>query len=403
MRKLLSRQIVTEQGIVEGSLTFQGDTITAIQPESLNEAEGSEAWAILPGIIDIHTHGGGGYLTNYLANSGSIDEIRKLSRFYASRGVTSFMATVSLWSEEKMGAIMSGIADLVHHEKMPGAQILGINLEAPCFSLKKSGAGFMTPQWMPNPSRELAERFIEAGRGLLKYVTLAPELPEAQAAIETYRKAGIQVAAGHTDASSSQMKQGIEWGVRSVSHAGNAMSMIHQRDIGVLGQLMLHPEVMAELICDFIHLSPEFIQLMLQVKGSDHLCMIADASELAGLEEGVYDTQPRPVRLKPDGRVVVEGSDVLCGSSLFVIDGLRNLTSALHLPLTEAVKMSSLNAARHFQLDSRIGSLKPGKQADLIVIDKEFHVLETIVQGRTVYRQNDKIERNPAITDLKIG
>ena len=101
MRKLLSRQIVTEQGIVEGSLTFQGDTITAIQPESLNEAEGSEAWAILPGIIDIHTHGGGGYLTNYLANSGSIDEIRKLSRFYASRGVTSFMATVSLWSEEK--------------------------------------------------------------------------------------------------------------------------------------------------------------------------------------------------------------------------------------------------------------------------------------------------------------
>ena len=87
---------MTEQGIVEGSLTFQGDTITAIQPESLNEAEGSEAWAILPGIIDIHTHGGGGYLTNYLANSGSIDEIRKLSRFYASRGVTSFMATVSL-------------------------------------------------------------------------------------------------------------------------------------------------------------------------------------------------------------------------------------------------------------------------------------------------------------------
>ena len=142
---------------------------------------------------------------------------------------------------------------------------------------------------------------------------------------------------------------------------------------------------------------------MLQVKGSDHLCMIADASELAGLEEGIYDTQPRPVRLKPDGRVVVEGSDVLCGSSLFVIDGLRNLTSALHLPLTEVVKMSSLNAARHFQLDSRIGSLKPGKQADLIVIDKEFHVLETIVQGRTVYRQNDKIERNPAITDLKIG
>lgn len=377
--------------------------ITAIQSEDPRETETAEAWAILPGIIDIHTHGGGGYLTNYLANSGSIDEIRKLSKFYASRGVTSFMATVSLWSEEKMCEIMTGIAYLVKHEEMPGAQILGINLEAPCFSLKKSGAGFMTPQWMPNPSRELAGRFIEAGQGLLKYVTLAPELPGAQEAIETYRKAGVQVAAGHTDASSSQMEQGIAWGVRSVSHAGNAMSMIHQRDVGVLGQLMLHQEVMAELICDFIHLSPEFIQLMIQVKGSDHLCMIADASELAGLEEGVYNTQPRPVRLKSDGRVVVEGSDVLCGSSLFVIDGLRNLTSTLHLPLTEAVKMASLNAARHFHLDSRIGSLKPGKQADLILIDQNFQVLETIVQGQTVYRRGDRIERNPAITSLKIG
>lgn len=403
MRKLTSRQIVTEQGILEGSLTLDGGIIAAIQPEVLDETQASEAWAVLPVIIDIHTHGGGGYLTNYLANSGSADEIRKLSKFYASRGVTSFMVTVSLWSEAKMCEIMSGIADLTSCEGMPGAQILGINLEAPCFSLNKSGAGFMTPQWMPNPSRELAERFIQAGRGLLKYVTLAPELPGAEEAIKTYLKAGVQVAAGHTDASSAQMKQAVDWGVRSVSHAGNAMSMIHQRDVGVLGQLMLQREVMAELICDFIHLSPEFIQLMIEVKGSDHLCMIADASELAGLEEGVYNTQPRPVRLKPDGRVVVEGSEVLCGSSLFVIDGLRNLTSALHLPLDKAASMSSLNAARHFHLDHRIGSLKPGKQADLIVIDKDFHVLETIVQGRTVYRQGDVIERNPAITSLKIG
>ena len=403
MRKLTSRQIVTEQGIVEGSLILDGDRISSIDPQPVKETEEEEAWAILPGIIDIHTHGGGGYLTNYLANSGSIDEIRKLSKFYASRGITSFLATVSLWSEEKMCEIMSGIAELVRNEKMPGAQILGINREAPCFNLNKSGAGFMTPQWMPNPSRELAERFIQAGRGFLKYVTLAPELPGAQAAIEAYQKAGVQVAAGHTDASSEEMKRAVEWGVRSVSHAGNAMSMIHQRNIGVLGQLMLQREMIAELICDFIHLSPEFIQLMIQVKGCDHLCMIADASELAGLEEGVYNTQPRPVRLKPDGRVVVEGSDVLCGSSLFVIDGLRNLTQTLHLPLSEAVKMSSLNAARHFHLDHALGSLKAGKQADLILIDENFQVLETIVEGRTVYRQGDEIECNPAITKLKIG
>ncbi len=399
-----STRIYTEAGCVDGYVEVARGRIQRIIPvEQARKAEGHVFDVgdnrVIPGIIDIHTHGGGGWVAK---DSDNPDEIRNLARHYASRGIACFLATASLWSIEKMCDTISFIADTMESGNTPGAKILGIHLEAPFFNHEKSGAGFQTPEWMPNPSVEVAKRFVTAGRGHLRYLTLAPELPGAEETIKYLTSAGVRVAAGHTNATYDELIRGVDWGVSSIAHAGNAIRMIHQREPGVLGAMLLEDRLFCELICDFIHLHPQFVRLVINNKGTDRIVMVADTSDMAGMETGIYDTKPRVTEMTPEGVVYIYGSDVMNGSSKYVLNGVENLVERLGYPIEEVAKMSSLNAARLLGMERERGSIRVGKYGDFTILTDDYEVLYTISEGVVVYdAQRDDACLNPELLKLK--
>lgn len=383
-----SKNIYTEDGLIDGWIEVENGRIKSITDD--NHSLSSDVLVatnlrVLPGIIDIHTHGGGGWVANYLGNTKNKEEVRSLAKHYASKGIAGFMATPALWSVEKLCETLEGIADVIDHQETRGSKILGIHLEGPFFNHSKAGAGFQTPDWMPLPTQEVAEKFVNAARGHLRYITMAPELEGSETVIKYLNSVQVRVAAGHTNATSQELKRAIDWGVKTICHSGNAISMIHQRAVGVLGGLILDSRVYAEVICDFIHLCPEFVSMMIKCKGIDKICMISDSSNLAGVQTGVYDVEPRVVELKESGVINIYGSETIAGSSLYVIDGIKNLETKLHVPMSDIIKMCALNPAKVFGMSEDKGSIKVGKFADFTVIDEEYNVVYTVVEGKIVY------------------
>jgi N-acetylglucosamine-6-phosphate deacetylase len=313
---------------------------------------------------------------------GRIEEdLRAYSEWVSSTGVTGFLCSIAAPDAKALVQIVGTLADVLD-AGVPGAEALGLHLEGPFISEEKKGA--FNPAWLRPPAMEETEAVLKAGRGWIRQVSLAPELPGAQEVAACFRGAGVVVSLGHTNTDYTTASSALRGNFTHVTHTFNAQRGFHHREPGVFGAVMGSDEVTAELIADNIHVHPGAMKMLIRCLGTDRVVLITDAMAAAGLTDGEYELVGHTVTVKDGQARLADGT--LAGSTATLNQCLRNVNQKVGVPLLEAVKMASLNPARAMGFANRLGSLAVGKDASLAVIDEEVKVYLTMVKGKIVYQ-----------------
>lgn len=329
---------------------------------------------LLPGFIDLHVHGAMGHEVMDASPTG----MEEMARFYASHGVTSFLATTWTASREAITKALEVVEEM-QGPISGGATLLGVHLEGPYLNPARCGA--QDVNLIRRAEREEALEFLESG--VIRLLALAPEYEENLWLVDECVKRGITVSAAHTAASYEQMQIAAAHGVTQSTHTFNAMQGLGHREPGTVGAALTMPQIACELIADNIHVHPAVQKILVDVKTPSGVILVTDAIRAAGLPEGEYMLDDRPVDIREGAVRLADGT--LAGSILTMERALQNLCSAAARPLTELWGTSSLNAARAIGISARKGSLEPGKDADLVLLDESFQVLLTVAQGEIVY------------------
>ena len=341
---------------------------TSLQPI---DARGAN---LLPGFIDLHVHGAMGHEVM----DASVSGLEEMARFYASHGVTSFLATT--WTASRP-SILNAL-QLVEEMRGPiqgGATLLGAHLEGPYLNPARCGA--QDVNFIRRAEREEALEFLESG--VIRLLALAPEYDENLWLIEECVRRGVTVSAAHTAANYEQMQKAVERGITHLTHSYNAMQGLGHRELGTIGAAMALPQIQCELIADNIHVHPAAQKILVDVKGPSGVILITDAIRAAGLPEGDILLDERSVHLQNGAVRLPDGT--LAGSVLTMERALQNICVASGRSLGEMWVTSSLNAARAIGISSQKGSLEIGKEADLVLLDESFNVRLTVVMGEIVF------------------
>ena len=357
----------------ESNLLIEDDRIVGFcDSEKADKVIDAKGKYILPGLIDIHTHGSSGGI---YASTKNIEDALIYS---AKAGVTSVAATIGNFP---MDHLISYIQNVVCYAKKQseGANIAGIHLEGPFISMEKKGA-------MQPPSIEATvenfNKLIDAGEGLVRVMTIAPERENALEIIKEGKKRGVRMSIGHTVASVKETEAAIMAGATGATHTFNAMKSLLHRDPGVLGGVLTSPEVTCEVICDFVHLAPATVKLIYLAKGVDGMILISDSGPQTGLPDGEYSFGGF-IKVVKDGMCVLKGTTTISGSVRPISYGAKNLLK-LGIPINEVSQMGSYNPAKALGIDSDVGSIEEGKRADIIIVDGEFNVECVLVRGEEI-------------------
>ncbi|WP_409342356.1 N-acetylglucosamine-6-phosphate deacetylase [Paenibacillus sp. MBLB4367] len=332
--------------------------------------------SVLPGLIDVHVHGGGGF-SMMDADYASLDG---MSRFHAQNGTTSFLATTTTGTEERIRQALRCAASAVQAGGVTGAELLGVHLEGPFLNVKRAGAQDQSAIRLPDLAE--LERYVRDSGNLIRLVTLAPEMEGGMEATEWLAARGITVSIGHSDATFEEAAKAVRLGASHTTHHFNGMRPLHHREPGLAGAGMMLSELTTELIVDGIHVHPALVKLLFDTKGARGLCMITDAVFCAGLPDGEYEH----VTMK-DGKVYLPDSSSLAGSSLTSIRALQNMAAYTGYPVETILPSFTETPARQCGALARKGTLEPGKDADFIVVDDKLELFATFVRGRNVYER----------------
>jgi N-acetylglucosamine-6-phosphate deacetylase len=335
---------------------------------------------LAPGYVDIHVHGGNGVDVMRAAPS----EFVQLNRFHAGHGVTGYFATTvaapideTCRSLERIaGVIEAAQNQAAENGDSPQAVPLGIHLEGPFLSHQRRGVH--PPEYLVEPTPEIFDRLWQAARGLVRMMTIAPELPGALETIADAARHNVCISLGHSDASLEAARAGVRAGARHATHTFNAMRPLDHREPGILGEVLGDESISADIIADGIHVAPEVVKLFLRAKGMERSVLITDATAAAGMPDGKYRLGPIEVEVK-DGKCTNNGS--LAGSVLTMDRAVRNITQFSRWSLKDAVRAATLNAARVVGLEQH-GQIAAGAEANIIVLGPEGEVKKTMVRGR---------------------
>lgn len=371
------------QVIKNGAIAISEDQIAYVgSMENVPEVSGLKmdlrGKYVVPGFIDVHVHGGKGIA--FGESNDPHKELQAYSDWVTSNGVTGYLCSIAAPDAVALAEKISLFADVLE-AGIAGAQPLGLHLEGPFINSKKKGA--FNPAWLRTPSLEEAEAFLKAGRGWIRQMTLAPELPGTQQIAALFRSNGIVVSMGHTDTDYETARAALKGNFTHVTHAFNAQTEFHHRHPGVFGAILDSDEITAELIADTIHVHPGAMTVLLRCLGTDRVVLITDAMPGAGLADGIYDLVGFKVTVKDGHANLPDGT--IAGSTVLLNQCVHNVNHLLGVPLNEAVKMASLNPARSMGFADSLGSLAVGKEANLIVIDENVNVYMTMVKGKIVY------------------
>jgi len=366
------RRILTETGIVDGVLEINGKIFEAIR--SRQDYHGQidlnlDDKILIPGLIDIHLHGYGGFVDyNKPFNT---HELEGFLLALARNGTTSCYPSL----QTEMYPV---IKTYRQHEGMTKLQ--GLTLEGR-FSTEKYT--FFREQL--GKAQELSvdylKELISASGNKLNYVMIAPELPQAQAVMRYLKANGVRVSAGHTLISADDfIKFNQEHLVDALTHTGNNMGQMHQRNVGVMGVGLLDPDIYAEIITDFIHVSKEMLAIILKVKGVAKTILVSDTVYLGGKTPGKYFIKDLEMTITDDYKIMdPEGWIQGCYFPLF--PNMRKLIQNGLATLEEAIIMGSLNPAKLMGIDARVGSIASGKEADFLVLDNALNLFQTFISG----------------------
>jgi N-acetylglucosamine-6-phosphate deacetylase len=334
--------------------------------------------ALLPGFIDLHVHGAMGHEVM----DASPDGLEEMSRFYASHGVTSFLAAT--WTSSHASIMKAlGIVNQVQGPIRGGATLLGAYLEGPYLNPARCGAqdGSLIRRAEKNEASEILDS------GTVRLLALAPEYVENLWLIDECVRRGVTVSAAHTTADYEQMQRAVEHGVTHLTHCFNAMQPLGHRDLGTVGAAMALPQISCELIADNIHVHPAAQKILFDTKGVGGVILVTDAIRAAGLPDGEYMLDERKVHIQNGAVRLPDGT--LAGSVLTMERALQNACRTAGRSLEEMWIASSLNAARAISISNRKGSLEVGKDADIILLDDEFHVNLTVREGEIVFSSSE--------------
>lgn len=324
---------------------------------------------VLPGLIDIHTHGAVG--TDTMFEDFDFD---KWQNYLFSYGITTFFPTTVTHDREKILAVLKKLA--------ANEKVEGINLEGPYLEKSKRGAHDEN-EIRPGDLAEF-DMFFKASGQKLRLTTIAPEVGNNLDFIRQLKKNyPIVVALGHSAAGYDQAVAGYQAGASDLTHTFNAMNSLHHRDPGLVGAALSNDAVFCEVISDGIHLHPSIVKLLYRMLGKDRMVLISDSMAATGLKDGTYSLGNLDCVVK-DGvaRTVIDGA--LAGSTHNLMQMLRSAVS-FGIPKEAAVQMASLNPAKVVGLEKETGSIAEGKNADLIICGKQFEVLQTMKHGMVVY------------------
>lgn len=330
---------------------------------------------LVPGLIDLHVHGANGHDVM----DGTEESLNELCRALAAEGVTGFLATTMTVANEHLEAVLQTIA--ARQPTKEGSAILGVHLEGPFLSKAKIGA--QNAEFTQDPDISLVSKWQKLAQGAIKVVTLAPELPEAIAFIKALRSQGINVAIGHTNATYAETMDAVAAGCSQATHLFNAMRGLAQREPGAVGALLTSDSVVAELICDGIHLHPAVVSLAYRMKSRDRLLLVSDAMRAKCMDDGDYELGGQIVHVKKGKATLDDGT--LAGSTLRLPRAIKAMSEYAGCSLEDAIRMAAYNPARTLGLSDKKGSLSLGKDADLVVLNADFNVLLTMRAGCVVF------------------
>ncbi|MFM1653827.1 N-acetylglucosamine-6-phosphate deacetylase [Brevibacillus sp. B_LB10_24] len=378
MDKIKNINILTETGYVtNGCLWMEAGKIVHIGPEDGTDAASvydGQGGMLVPGFIDLHVHGGAG--SDFMDRD--VEGIKAICRFHAKHGTTGLLATT-------MTAPIEVTEETIRFYRQPlqtdGSAILGMHLEGPF--INKAYKGAQNDAWIEPPTVENMQRVLDAaGGGLVKMMTLAPELVDDDQVFTLLQEREIIISVGHSDLDYQGGCRCMKRGLSHATHLGNAMRGFHHRNVGVIGLVMEQREMTFDLIADGIHVAPELIRLLTRICSLDQLMLITDAMRAAGLADGRYELGGQEVTVHGKEARLANGS--LAGSLLTLDVALQNVMRFTGLPLEQVIPLLTSNPARKLGLADRKGTIAVGKDADLVLLDKNLEVQATWVEGKRI-------------------
>jgi len=380
--QLLGATIQTPEATLPNHhLLVEGGKIAALSSrpfETEAPTLNASGYTLIPGLIDIHTHGCDGADTM----DATPEAIYTIARFLARHGVTSYLPTTITASAQATRAAIANLRSLP--QPTDGAQHLGIHLEGPYLCHEQRGAQPAAHLRNPDPA-EYADWLSDS---LVRLITLAPELPGAEELIRAATAAGVEIALGHTAADAEIAQNALNLGARQATHVFSGMPAFHHRLLNVLATALTDDRLYAQAIVDGIHIHPEVVRLLVRAKTPRRLILISDSIRAAGLGDGEYDLGGETVRVQNGiTRRAYDGG--LAGSTLTMDAALRNVMQFAHLALPEALPMATSVPAEAMGWSGRKGVIRPGADADLVLLDKNLNVCLTMVAGRIVYQTED--------------
>lgn len=377
---IINGKILNGKTFIEGDLEIENGIIKSIgtieNRENYKKVIDAKGNIIIPGLIDIHTHGGNGIDINH----GDKEDIIKLSKFFASKGVTSFLPTVLTDTNEKLCELLGNIAD-AKDEEVQGAEILGIHMEGPFLCTQYKGA--MPEHLIQDASIENVKAYEEASRNNIKYMTVSPENKGIKELISYLKSKNIVASFGHTGADYDDCIDCIKAGATSSTHVFNAMGTLHQHKPSAIGAA-LESDVYSEIISDGFHLHPAIVRLIIKVKGDDKVIAITDSIMAAGLEDGSYTLGVNDIVVE-NGDAKLKSDGTRAGSTLTMDKALRNIIKFTDRELENVIGFMTINPARAIGVDNKKGSIDIGKDGDVVIIDNSYNPIYTIVGGKIVY------------------
>jgi len=369
--KIINHNEIIENGFIE----IENGKIVDYGTKTDKAGTDYKGKIVMPGFIDVHIHGTSGADVM----DGTKEALDTMVTSIPKEGTTSFLATTLTMSEEKLVAVVKNIADYKHQNN--GAKILGIHLEGPFINLKYKGA--QNPEFVKEPSIKVLDNLLESANGLVKYITYAPEMASTEFTDYVVSK-GIIASAGHSAATMSEMLTHADHGLTNITHFHNGQSGHHHRTPGIVSAGLYSDKLNTEIIVDGVHLHPDAVKLVHKVKTKDRVLLITDGMRAKFLENGYYDLGG--LRCIKDDHAVRTEEGSLAGSILSMDKAVSNMINFTACDLTEIVAMTSYNQAKLLKQDHNLGKIAKGYCADLVILNENLEVQETIVDGKTVYK-----------------
>lgn len=380
--------VVTPTGVVRRDVLVEGERIVALAMPG--EADGGDferldvsGKLIFPGLIDLLQHGFDLNLYSDATPDGVPDSSAKLT----ARGVTAFLPSIGCQPPAQFASVLERLSDAC--SRATGARAIGIHSEGPCFN----SPGAHNPENLQLPTPELAKLMLDSAKGRLAAVTIAPELPGAEAFIKTMKAEGVSIHFGHSQAAPDDVSRYVSWGIDAVTHMYDVMRTLPPDNSGVHvfslpDALMAERHLALGIVADGIHAHPKLVRILAQLP-VDRVFLETDSMKYAGLPGTEFEFYPGYFVTSAPGKAVRDRNGGLCGSSLTPDEGMRNYIELAGADLVQAAHAASLVPARVIGRDRDMGSIETGKLADFAVLDpKDFSVLQTVIGGTTHYRRD---------------